>query len=57
MNETEQSTLIRSKLSKAEYAEIRKEAIDRGLHVGEWVAQIIRVGRECIIDKEKEGVA
>jgi len=57
MEPNEQSTLIRSKLSKAEYADIRKEAIDRGLHVGEWVAQLIRAGHECIIEREKEGVA
>lgn len=41
---TNNGTLIRSDLTKAEYAEIRKQAIDKGQHVGAYVGAALRRG-------------
>ncbi len=48
---------IGARITRSEYVEIRKEAITRGLHTGDWVAQLIQAGRERLraLDKE-EGV-
>lgn len=46
--QTQGAKLIRAKISDEEWAEIRKEAIDRDLTTGEWVATLLRAGRECV---------
>ena len=37
-------TLVRTDLTRAEYAEIRKQAIDKGQHVGAYVGAALRRG-------------
>jgi len=39
--------LMRAKITEEEWAEIRKAAIDRRLNIGDYVAKLLRAGRQC----------
>ena len=49
--------LIRAKITEQFWLKIRKDALDRKLTVGEYVAQLLQAGDECLPPLEEEGVA
>ena len=56
---TDESSPVQTRIdiSEQEWKDIRKEAVDRDMTSSKWLGVLVRAGRECIIDKEREGVA
>jgi hypothetical protein len=49
--------MLRANISEQEWAEIRKQAIDRSVTNAEMVADLLRAGLECLPPIKKEEVA